>query len=150
MELQLPPLPEQPAPDRREILQMEKETMGIYVSDHPLRGYELSLRQYATHNIATILETEEPIKVTVAGVLSQVSKTVSQRTGTRVCRITLEDFSSAIGGPCFGETAMKFDAELSKDSVVMIQGRVRSDERSNATERTLNFKSSAETFSRPH
>lgn len=136
LELQLPTLPEQTAPDRREILQMEKETMGIYVSDHPLRGYELSLRQYATHNIATLLETEEPIKVTVAGVLSQVSKTVSQRTGTRICRITLEDFSSAISGFCFGETAVKFDAELTKDSVVMIQGRIKFDERSNATERT--------------
>jgi len=131
-----PNLPtEVPAPTRSELLKMEKETMGIYVSDHPLRGYERTLATEATHTAAQVQETEEPISVTLAGVLAQCSKTTSQRTGTRICRITLEDFTGQMACFAIGETVTKFDALLVKDNVVSIRGRLKFDERPGMTEK---------------
>ncbi|MCU0317192.1 MAG: OB-fold nucleic acid binding domain-containing protein, partial [Fimbriimonadaceae bacterium] len=133
--LTYPIVDEMPAPDRSEILQMEKDTMGIYISDHPLRGYDFILRQQVTHDCATLAEAEEPVKVTVAGVLAQVSKTVSQRTGARICRFTLEDFTGQIQGFLYGDQVNKFDDLLVKDKVVKISGRMKFDDRQGATER---------------
>ena len=136
LELQLPTLPDAPMPDRSDILKMEKETMGIYVSDHPLRGYEFTLRQAATHTCAAVLEQEEPIRVKVAGVLSQVSIRPSQKTGNLVARLAIEDFTGQVNCFAFGDTVTKYQSLLEKDKVVIIGGRVKFDERSQAIERT--------------
>lgn len=133
--LELPVLPETPAPDRSDILKMEKETMGIYISDHPLRGYEFTLRSAGTHNCANVLEMENPQRVSVAGLLSQVQVRPSQRTGALVARITLEDFTGQVGGFAFGDTVSKLQGVLEKDKVVLVEGRVKFDERSQAAER---------------
>lgn len=133
--LELPILPDMPAPDRSDILKMEKETMGIYISDHPLRGYEFSLKSAGSHSISQILEIESPQRVSVAGVLSQVQVRPSQRTGSLVARITLEDFSGQIGGFAFGDTVSKLNGVLEKDKVVVVHGRVKFDERSQSAER---------------
>ncbi len=134
--LELPVLPEVPAPERSDILKMEKETMGIYISDHPLRGYEFSLKNAGSHSCAQVLELENPQRVSVAGVLSQVSVRPSQRTGSLVARITLEDFSGQIGGFAFGDTVSKLAGVLEKDKVVVVSGRIKFDERSQSAERT--------------
>ncbi len=133
-ELELPNIPVHPEPDRTEILVMEKETMGIYVSDHPLRGYEHSLREHGTHSCAQFLDLEESIVVTVSGVLSQVDKRLS-RNGNRIARIGLEDFSGVISGFCFGDSVAKLDAVLQKDKVVAVRGKLKFDERSQSSER---------------
>ena len=133
-ELQLPSIPEAAELDRGDILNMEKETMGIYVSDHPLRGYEHILREYAEMTCAAFQEVEEPRRVTVAGVLSQVQKSIS-RNGNRVGRITLEDFTGVVSGFCFGDTVSKLESVLSKDKVVAVTGKIKFDERPQASER---------------
>jgi len=135
LELQLPTLPDVPAPERGDILKMEKETMGIYISDHPLRGYEFTLKQSGTHTCAQILELEQPMKVTVAGVLSQVSIKPSQRTGSLVARLAIEDFTGQIGCFAFGDTVSKFQHVIEKDKVVAITGRIKFDDRPQASER---------------
>lgn len=134
--LELPVLPEVPEPSRSEILSMEKETMGIYISDHPLRGYEFTLRQAGTHTCSEFLELEQPQRVSIAGVLSQVCIRPSQRTGSLVARVTIEDFTGQVGGFAFGETVTKLSGVLEKDKVVAVHGRLKFDERSQATDRT--------------
>lgn len=136
MELELPTLPAMPEPERGDILKMEKETMGIYVSDHPLRGYEFTLRRAGTHTCAAVLESDDPVKVRVAGVLSQASVRMSPKSGMLVARMVLEDFTGQVNCFAFGETVTKYQGLIEKDRVVVLSGRVKFDERSQATERT--------------
>ncbi len=135
MELHLPTLPDTAEPERSDILMMEKETMGIYISDHPLRGYEYTLKQFGTHTCSAILELDQPTKVTAAGVLSNVSIRASQRTGQLVARLVLEDFTGQINCFAFGDTVTKFRHLFERDRVVALSGRTKFDERSQATER---------------
>lgn len=132
--LELPEIPNQSEPDRADLLKMEKDTMGIYVSDHPLRGYEHVLREHGSHSCAQFLEMEDSVVVTVAGVLSQVDKRLS-RNGNRIARVSLEDFTGVISGFCFGDTVSKLDSVLQKDKVVALKGRLKFDERSQSAER---------------
>jgi len=133
--LTLPTLPASELFDRTEILKMEKETMGIYVSDHPLRGYERILASEVSHTCAQVLEIEDAVKVKVAGVLAQCSKTISQRTGTRIVRAVIEDFTGQVSCFALGDTAVKFDALLSKDKVVAIRGMAKFNDRQQGSER---------------
>ncbi len=135
-EVTYPNLPvEVPLPSRSELLKMEKETMGIYVSDHPLRGYERTLATEATHSAAQLQEADEPISVTVAGVLAHCNKTTSQKTGARMCRMTIEDFTGQM--PCFiyGDAVTKYEELLAKDNVVAVRGKLKFDDRPGMTER---------------
>jgi DNA polymerase-3 subunit alpha len=123
-----------PSASRSEILTMEKETMGIYISDHPLRGYERVLAKDRTHTCEQIGELEDSIPVVATGVLAQCEKKIA-KSGTRVCRFVLEDFSGQIAGFAFGDTIGKYENALSKDRVVRLRGRLKFDERSMSTER---------------
>lgn len=132
---ELSPLPESQMYDRSEILKMEKETMGIYVSDHPLRGYERTLATQVSHTCSAVNEIENPEKVRVAGVLAQCQKSISQKTGTRIVRAVLEDFTGQVSCFAFGEQAVKFESLLAKDRVVGIRGLAKFNDRQQGAER---------------
>lgn len=101
----------------------ERDMLGLYVSDHPLRGMEHALDDATA--IATVLEGELPdgLTVTVAGVLSAVArKTNRQGEPWAVC--TLEDLAASIEVVCFARVYARVGEHLGVDAVVRVRGRV--------------------------
>ncbi|MBX3096524.1 MAG: DNA polymerase III subunit alpha [Fimbriimonadaceae bacterium] len=123
-----PKLPEETAATRDEILSLEKEVMGIYVSDHPLRGYEAVINRVSTHSCAAIRELEDETYVTIAGVLSSVRSTPN-RSGERMARISIQDFSGQVDGIVFAKAYAKYTDILERDRVVLLKGFARKDDR---------------------
>ncbi len=119
-----PPLPEFEPPSRSERLAMEKEVMGIYVSDHPLRGHERTVTQHATHTVAATAELEENSFVKVAGVIAKYRTIITKSEGKRMATVVLEDFTGQIGAIAFPATYEKLKEVLVKDSVVQVSGYV--------------------------
>jgi len=119
-----PPLPDCDMPTRSENLSMEKEVMGIYVSDHPLRGHERVLAQSATHTCANIAELDESVFVKLAGVVAKLRLITTKSEGKRMATVTIEDFSGQAGLIAFPATYDKLKEVLRKDSVVQITGYV--------------------------
>jgi DNA polymerase-3 subunit alpha len=117
-----PPLPECDPAGRSENLAMEKEVMGIYVSDHPLRGHERLIQQSATHTCAQAIESDENTFVRLAGVIAKLRTIVTKSEGKKMATIVLEDFSGQIGAIAFNKTYEKFLDVLVKDSVVQLAG----------------------------
>ena len=128
-ESSLPILPECDAPGRSENLAMEKEVMGIYVSDHPLRGHERTIAQNATHTCASIEELEDGTPVKVAGVIAKLRTIVTKRDGKKMATAVLEDFSGQVGVVIYPATYEKLKDHLQKDSVVQMSGFVTIQER---------------------
>lgn len=128
-----PALPDCDPPTRAENLSMEKEVMGIYVSDHPLRGHERTLAQNATHSCSSIEELEEGVPVKVAGVISKLRTIVTKKDGRRMATAVLEDFSGQVGIVIYPNPYEKFRDLLVKDSVVQISGYVVVQERGDKT-----------------
>ena len=56
--------------DKMTRLAFEKEMLGLYISDHPLKGIEGSLKRKTDLNITGLLEEEEGVFRTVGGVIS--------------------------------------------------------------------------------
>ncbi len=117
-----PELPECDMPTRSEKLAMEKEVIGIYVSDHPLRGHERTIAQNSTHSCEAIAELEENTYVTLAGVLAKMRTIITKSSGNKMASLALEDFSGQAGGVVFPATYEKLKSVLNKDSVVQISG----------------------------
>jgi len=124
-----PVIPETEQYGRREILAMEKEVMGIYVSDHPLRGYESLLRNASTHTCLSVLELDEGKSVKLAGVIAGLRQTITKARGEKMATLTLEDFSGQATVTVFPATYAKFQDLLVKDAVVKVSGVVMHRER---------------------
>jgi DNA polymerase-3 subunit alpha len=120
---------ELPAPSRSEILAMEKEVMGIYVSDHPLRGHEQSVAKAATHTCESVAELDDETKVHLAGVLTTVRTMVTRSKGERMALVTLEDFTGQVNLTVFPKTYERVRERITKDSAVKIRGVVSHRER---------------------
>jgi DNA polymerase III subunit alpha len=108
-------------PTRAENLSWEKEVMGIYVSDHPLRGLERTLRSMADHQCGELAEVEEGTRVKLAGVIAAL-RVITTKKGDRMASFILEDFSGQASVLCFPATYAKVAAKLQKDEVVSIVG----------------------------
>lgn len=134
-DIAMPTLPEAASLERRVVLAMEKEVMGIYISDHPLRGLEGSLRSNASHVVGQLTDLEADASVTLAGILSGVQHTVSKKTGQKMCRITLEDFTGQVNGLVTKDTYTKYFECLERDLPVVLKGRLSFDDRSTSSEK---------------
>lgn len=121
-ELSLPMIPELPAPSRNETLNWEKETMGIYVSDHPLRGMERHIRQASTHNCGQVTELDDNTPVKLCGVIAGKREIITKQRGDKMASIVLEDFSGQANCTIFAATYAKISDLIVKDSVVVIKG----------------------------
>lgn len=128
-QMHYPVLPEVERVGRSEHLAMEKEVLGIYVSDHPLRGYELTLKQVASHPCASVEELEEGTTVRMAGVVSNLRTIITKSKGEKMATLTLEDFSGQALCTAFPAIFDKFKHVLLKDGVVQIRGVVMHRER---------------------
>ena len=117
-----PPIPSLPErPEQR--LHDEKEMLGLYISSHPLDGYERAMRQKSTVSLAELQETSDGSSHTVAGMLTSASVRTT-RNNTTMLTGTLEDFERTVDIVVFSGTYDKFQDVLVEDNAVAVSGRV--------------------------
>ncbi|MFT3842577.1 MAG: DNA polymerase III subunit alpha [Myxococcaceae bacterium] len=83
----------------KERLAFEKESIGFYVSGHPLHQYDKELRRYARPCAAAKVARRDE-RVTVAGIVAQLRERPT-KTGKRMAWVTLEDLTGSIEMVCF-------------------------------------------------
>jgi DNA polymerase-3 subunit alpha len=124
------PIPDQEL-SRADRLAFEKEMLGLYVSDHPLRGLEAALRQRTDTGLAE-LKDEGPLLDparpegavrTVAGVVTNLSRRYTKR-GELMATFVLEDLQAAVEVFVFPKVMAQVDHLLADDAVVIVKGRV--------------------------
>lgn len=121
--VQLPVLPEAAPLGRTDLLAMEKEVMGVYVSDHPLRGLEKTLAISSTHSAESVEELEVDVKITLAGIISS-ARTIITKAGHKMAEVTLEDFSGQAKCIVYRDAYAKYGHLIEKDTVVILTGFV--------------------------
>jgi DNA polymerase-3 subunit alpha len=121
-ELTLPALVDGAAPGRAEILAWESETMGIYVSDHPLRGMERTMRQVTKQSCAATKEMEDGQPIVIAGVVASVRTIITKARGEKMATFVLEDFSGQAACTVFAKTYAAFQDLIQKDKILVIKG----------------------------
>jgi len=106
-----------------ERLKLEKEMLGLYVSDHPLMGAERALRRHIECSVAELRDLDDGAIRTVAGVVTALSRKYTKR-GDLMATFVLEDLASAIEVMVFPKTMLQFGDLLASDAIVTVKGRV--------------------------
>jgi DNA polymerase III subunit alpha len=115
----------------------ERETLGLYLTGHPLARFEAGLARFVSHRIGDLVSDRplagfEPVRfgggrtVTVAGLIDEVKKR-----GPRVI-VTLDDRTGRLEVMLFEETYQKHRELIAKDALVQVEGLLRFDEFSDA------------------
>jgi DNA polymerase-3 subunit alpha len=108
---------------RREILNWERELIGLYVSDHPLSPVMDVLTQAVTHFSGQLSEASPDERVRVAGLITRV-RPHQTKTGKAMGFVTLEDVQGNIELVIFPRTWDKVVEMIEPDRVVVVDGRV--------------------------
>jgi DNA polymerase-3 subunit alpha len=108
--------------DQRELLRLEKETLGTFLSAHPLSEVRDALRARVERPLAAVAELQDGAWVTVGGIVAEAKK-VRTRNGGYVMFATLDDLEGRVElfvRDAAGEAA----AAIETDRVIVVRGRV--------------------------
>lgn len=90
------PIPDIPEFEEAEILALEKELLGFYVTGHPLGKYADIISTYSSASVRKILEMDDNLGVQVGCMIKTVQKKVSQKSGKPFAIMTIEDLDGSI------------------------------------------------------
>lgn len=131
-------------------LQAEKETLGLYLTGHPIERYEHELSQFITTRIADLRPAQDQ-SVIVAGLVVAI-RTMNSRRGDRIAFVTLDDRSGRIELAVFAEAYQRFRELLVKDRLLVVEGTVSIDEYSGgfrmSAENIYNINNARESFAK--
>jgi DNA polymerase-3 subunit alpha len=104
----------------------EKETLGLYLTGHPIDQYEQELPRLIEQRLADLQPTRRGITTTVAGLVLSVRIQKGQR-GSRAF-VLLDDRTGRIEAGLLGDSYEQFKHLLIKDTVVVVEGEVSHDD----------------------
>ncbi len=115
-------LPLVPDADRRELLNWERELIGMYVSEHPLTPYADAIRQTVTHFATNLGEAAHQEPVRVAGMVAGI-RPHQTKTGKMMAWVNLEDLTGTIELVVFPRTWEKYQFMLEVGGVILVEGK---------------------------
>ena len=123
-----PQLRSLPAPPLLEMLGWEKETLGIFVSGHPLADVAEALAREGAMPIKDLRARADGDLVAVAGLLTAVRRTLT-KAQQQMLIATLEDMSGSVECIVFPKDYAALQAPFVADAIVTLRGRLRFRER---------------------
>ncbi|MDH5332322.1 MAG: DNA polymerase III subunit alpha [Thermoleophilia bacterium] len=117
-----PPLPTAEF-EKQELLRLEKETLGLYVSEHPLQGVREQLRRKTDANLSELERRRDGDVVTVGGIVSDVKQTTTRR-GEPMVFLTLDDPTGSAEVVVFNSTYAQARELCVADRILIVKGRV--------------------------
>ena len=117
------PLPDVPDFSESQILAMEKELLGLYISGHPLASVAEAIRKVATMSVRDLSNAEDGAYATLAGVIIG-RKQIITRTGQPMAFVQIEDLTGQVEVVVFPRTYQECADILARDAIVVVKGRV--------------------------
>ncbi len=109
----------------RERLHSEKESLGLYLTGHPIEEYEAELRHFCKRRIND-LRAEK--KTQWVGGMVVSTRIMKSRRGAPMCFLVLDDKSARLEVSLFPETFEKFGRKVIKDELLIFEGEVQADD----------------------
>jgi DNA polymerase III subunit alpha len=114
--------------DKHQRLAFEKEMLGLYVSDHPLMGFEAALTRHTDCSLSDMRDDEmglgdrSPVR-SVGGVVTDLRRSYTKK-GDLMARFVLEDLQAAMEVFVFPRTMADYGALIENDAIVVVKGRL--------------------------
>ncbi len=107
----------------QEKLRMEKELLGFYVSDHPLKSIRKSMRILSPVNMTQLKFQREEAKVCVVVMLNNVKKVITKK-GDPMAILQIEDLTTTGEAVVFPKTYDRINPILQVDAKLIVWGKV--------------------------
>jgi DNA polymerase III subunit alpha len=117
-----PPIPSAEF-DQPQLLAVEKEAIGLFISAHPLKPMREAMRARADCSLAALADRRDKDWVTVGGIITE-SKRIRTRNGDHMMFATLDDLEGSVEMLVFGKALAEHETALAVDQVVLVRGRV--------------------------
>ena len=121
------PIPKLNEMKKAELLALEKETMGIYISGHPMDDYREILKNTHVVRIGTLMDEDSRFDddqiVSVAGIVQTV-KMKTTRNNSVMAYVTVEDDTASIEMLAFSNVLSQYSGYLKEGAAVVITGRL--------------------------
>ena len=121
--------------EKSERLALEKEMLGLYVSDHPLMGLERALARHVDCPIREMLDQSGDLSAAgggggyggdarnIGGVVTSLSRRYTKR-GELMATFVLEDLEAAIDVFVFPKTMQEYGGMLENDAIISLRARL--------------------------
>ncbi|MEX6501132.1 DNA polymerase III subunit alpha [Pseudomonas zhanjiangensis] len=109
----------------KERLKGEKDTLGLYLTGHPIDEYEGEVRRFARQRIVDLKPARD--SQTVAGLIVAL-RVMKNKKGDKMGFITLDDRSGRIEASLFADAFAGAQALLQTDALVVVEGEVSNDD----------------------
>ena len=109
---------------RKQLLEWERELIGVYVSKHPLAYLNDLIKDKVTHTSAEVTEEADRQKVVVCGMIKEARR-ITTKKGDTMCVVQLEDMYGSIGVTVFPKAYEETAEMWVEDSVVIVRGEVQ-------------------------
>ena len=117
-----------------EFLEKEKEMVGMYISSHPLDMYKFEIDNFTSYNLVQASALVQQVKNNpaladrdfyVGGIVSSLTKKVSQKSGKPFASMTLEDYAGIMQFSVFGKDFETFLPFLNQGAALFIKCKLR-------------------------
>lgn len=106
-----------------DLLAMEKDALGVYLSGHPLKKHKSLIDEFVNMTGEELALTTRKDDVVMAGILTAI-KTIYTKKGEKMAFLSLEDETSAYEGVIFPKSMMSCDTLLYENNIVALKGEI--------------------------
>ncbi len=115
--------------DEKLRLAFEKESLGFFITGHPLDRYAAEMKRFATASTAVLVELADRSEVTICGIVTGI-KEINTRKGERMGFVTLEDLTGSAEVVVFADIYQKAAEYLKSEEPILVTGVVDVGEKS--------------------
>jgi len=124
--------------DLNELLQYEKEYIGLYISGHPLDKYSDIINTFETNKIIS-LDINKNKYINLFGIIKNIKKLLTKKSRENMAVLEIEDYHSVIKGILFPKQFSEYVHFLFDNTVVYIEGNLVIDSFNSNNELKLNI-----------
>lgn len=126
-EIELPNVPEW---KESQLLAFEKESMGFYISGHPLAAFQEDMKRYGTATTETLENTPDGKEVTICGIIAGIKPKITKK-GDKMAILNLEDLTGSVETIVFPDLYATSQHLLLTDTPLIIAGQLDKSEQGN-------------------
>lgn len=111
--------------EKKAKLAHEREMLGLYVSGHPLIGYERQIQRKTTCGVGAVVDQQDRTFITIGGSVTNLSRRWTSK-GELMASFDLEDLEGSVEVVVFPRALKEHGEKLNEDAIVLVNGRKES------------------------
>jgi len=121
LEIKPPRMPEVEPWSKIEELGKERDTVGVFISGHPLDGFKLEFQQFTNTSLDRLMTMKDKV-VKIAGVVNKVQEKHTKK-GDRFAIFSIEDYHASMELQLFSETYNQYRYMINEGEILHIEGK---------------------------